>query len=201
MPSYGRTRVGRSGDRAALCFLLRTGWGAVVKTIIRTNFDLRIAGIAAVLAAAAASQAAGAQGLGEPVNVDVGECVKLTTPEERLACFEKQVEASRTSQPAAGAPVSPSTPGTAPPSSTGPPPSGGRDAAPPDIEARVAELRETVPNAYLITLDNGQVWRQTVPKAYGLRPGDEVRVYYSKWRTYRLTNEQLRSFIQVERVR
>ena len=173
-------------------------------TIIRTNFDLRIAGFAAVLAAAAASQAAGAQGLGEPVNVDVGECVKLTTPEERLACFEKQVEASRTSPPAAGAPASPSTappPGTAPPSSTAPPPSGGRDAAPPDSEARVAELRETVPNAYLITLDNGQVWRQTVPKASALRPGDEVRVYYSKWRTYRLTNAQLRSFIQVERVR
>lgn len=160
--------------------------------ITRTHLELRIAGIAAVLAAAAASQAAGAQGLGEPVNVDVGECVKLTTPDERLACFEKQVQASRTSQPAAGVPASPST---------APPQSAGRDAAPPDIEARVAELRETVPNAYLITLDNGQVWRQTVPKAYGLRPGDEVRVYYSKWRTYRLTNEQLRSFIQVERVR
>ena len=181
--------------------------GGVVTTTTRTNFDLRIAGIAAFLAAVAAvaaSQGAGAQEPGEAVNVDVGECVKLTTPDERLSCFEKQVEASRTSQPAAGAPASPSTapsPGTVPPSSAAPPPSGGREAPPPDIEARVAELRETVPNAYLITLDNGQVWRQTVPKAYGLRAGDEVRVYYSKWRTYRLTNERLRSFIQVERVR
>ena len=158
-------------------------------TTTRTNFKLRIAAIAAVLAA---SQAAGAQEPEGPVSVDVGECVKLTTPDERLACFEKQVEASRTNPPAAGAPASPST---------ALPPSGGREEAPPDIEARVAELRETVPNAYVITLDNGQVWRQTVPKAYGLRPGDEVRIYYSKWRTYRLTNERLRSFIQIERVR
>lgn len=164
-------------------------------TRIRTNVNLRIAAIAAVLAA---SQAAGAQEPGDAVNVDVGECVKLTTPDERLACFEKQVEVSRTNPPAAGAAASPSTapaPGTAPTSTSG------REEAPPDIEARVAELRETVPNAYMITLDNGQVWRQTVPKAYAVRPGDEVRIYYSKWRTYRLTNERLRSFIQVERVR
>jgi hypothetical protein len=53
----------------------------------------------------------------------------------------------------------------------------------------------------VITLDNGQVWRQTVPKNYGLREGIPVRIYYSRWRAYRLTNEQLKSFIQVERVR
>ena len=72
---------------------------------------------------------------------------------------------------------------------------------PADIEARIAELRETVPNAYLITLDNGQVWRQTVPKAYPLQAGHPVRIYYSRWRSYRLTNDTLKSFIQVERVR
>lgn len=161
-------------------------------TIIRRKQALRIAGLAAIVAGAAAVGIAAAQAPGPAVSVDVSECVKLTTPEERLACFEKQVEVSRTSPPDAVAPASPSA---------APPPSGGREEAPPDIEARVAELRETVPNAYLITLDNGQVWRQTVPKAYPLRSGDAVRVYYSKWRTYRLTNEQLRSFIQVERVR
>ena len=69
----------------------RTGWGAVVTTTTRTNLGLRFAAIAAILAAAA-SQAAGAQGPGEAVNVDVGECVKLTTPDERLACFEEPVQ-------------------------------------------------------------------------------------------------------------
>lgn len=72
----------------------------------------------------------------------------------------------------------------------------------PDIFARVAELRETVPNSYLITLDNGQIWRQTVPMAYALREGYEVRLYPSRWGdSYRLTNETLRGYIQVERVR
>jgi hypothetical protein len=73
--------------------------------------------------------------------------------------------------------------------------------APAEIQARIAELRETVPNAYLVTLDNGQVWRQTVPKQYPLQAGHPVRIYYSRWRSYRLTNDTLKGFIQVERVR
>lgn len=74
--------------------------------------------------------------------------------------------------------------------------------AQPEIVATVAALRETVPNSYLITLDNGQVWRQTVPMPYRLREGLEVRLYPSRWGdSYRLTNEQLRGYIQVERVR
>ena len=78
---------------------------------------------------------------------------------------------------------------------------GSREPELQEIEARVTDLRETVPNAYLITLDNGQVWRQTVPKTYALREGSPVRIYYSRWRAYRLTNDQLKGFIQVERVR
>ena len=157
-------------------------------TITRTNLVLRIAAIAAALAGAAVVQAAAAQGPAEAVSVDVSECVKLTTPEERLACFEKQVEVSKTNPP--------------PPSSSASDAGRGEpeeEAA--DIQARVAELRETVPNAYLITLDNGQVWRQTVPKYYPIQAGHPVRIYYSRWRSYRLTNETLKGFIQVERVR
>lgn len=127
------------------------------------------------------------------MSVDVSECVKLTTPEERLACFEAQVEGAKTATPAAsGSQGSDAVEfGTA------------SDEEPevPEIQARITELRETVPHSYVITLDNGQVWRQTVPKNYGLREGIPVRIYYSRWRAYRLTNEQLKSFIQVERVR
>jgi hypothetical protein len=155
-----------------------------------------MAAIAAVLAGVAAIRPAAAQAPAETVSVDVSECVKLTTPEERLACFEQQVETSRTN------PAPPGATTTAPPPPASSSSSGGRDEPwPPDIQARVAELRETVPNAYLITLDNGQVWRQTVPKIYPLKPGDPVRIYYSRWRAYRLTNEKLNGFIQVERAR
>jgi len=160
---------------------------------------LRTAGLAAIVASAATIATIGtaaAQAPGPSVSVDVSECVKLTTPEERLACFEAQVEGAKTAPPAPA------------PAASGSQSSGAEFGAEGDqepevqeIQARITDLRETVPHAYVITLDNGQVWRQTVPKNYGLREGIPVRIYYSRWRAYRLTNEQLKSFIQVERVR
>jgi hypothetical protein len=75
------------------------------------------------------------------------------------------------------------------------------ESEPVEFVARVAELRETVPNSYLITLDNGQVWRQTRPLAYPLRAGHEVRIYTQGRFGHRLTNRELRGFIVVERVR
>jgi hypothetical protein len=174
--------------------------GAVVTTITRTNLVLRIAAIAVTVAGAVAIQAAAAQEPADTVSVDVSECVKLTTPEERLACFEKQVQSSRTDPAAPGA-TSTAAP---PPPARGSSSDAGRgepEEEPADIQARIAELRETVPNSYLLTLDNGQVWRQTVPKYYPLQAGHPVRIYYSRWRSYRLTNDTLKGFIQVERVR
>lgn len=162
-------------------------------TTIRTKHGLRIAAAAAVLAGAAALQLASAQEPAGAVSVDVSECVKLTTPEERLACFEKQVAGTRTSPAAPAAAASSSSPAPAS--------SGSSDANRPDIHATIVELRETVPSAFLITLDNGQVWRQTVPKLYPLREGDRVRIYFSRWRAYRLTSEELKGFIQVDRAR
>ena len=163
-------------------------------TTTTTKHGLRIAAAAAVLAGTAALQPASAQEPAGTVSVDVSECVKLTTPEERLACFEQQVAGARTSPAAPGA--------AAPPSSAAAASNGSSDASTrPDIQATIVELRETVPSAFLITLDNGQVWRQTVPKVYPLREGDRVRIYYSRWRAYRLTNEELKGFIQVDRAR
>jgi hypothetical protein len=145
---------------------------------------------------------AGAQPEEALKSVDVSQCVGLATPEERLACFEARVEAAGGGPAAGGAPAAASGTAAAASSSRG---RGGQDdletPAPPDIHAKVATLRETVPNSYLITLDNGQVWRQTVPEAYPLRPGSDVRIYVSKWRTFRLSSPVLRGFIQVERVR
>ena len=75
-------------------------------------------------------------------------------------------------------------------------------AAKPDIVATVTELHETVPNAWLITLDNGQVWRQNVPQRFALKTGQRVTLRGSKWgASYRLSAEALNGFIQVERVR
>jgi hypothetical protein len=71
-----------------------------------------------------------------------------------------------------------------------------------ELVAKVVSLRETVPNNYVITLDNGQVWRQNRPEAYPLQPGHEVRIYPGRLGdSYRLTAPFLRGWIQVERVR
>ena len=66
----------------------------------------------------------------------------------------------------------------------------------------MTELHETVPNAWLITLDNGQVWRQNPPQRFALTAGQRVTLRGTKWGTsYRLSAETLNGFIQVERVR
>jgi len=75
-------------------------------------------------------------------------------------------------------------------------------SSPADIVATITELHETVPNSFTITLDNGQVWRQSYPEQYFLRPGMQVTLRSSKWgASYRLSAEGLRGFIQVQRVK
>jgi hypothetical protein len=176
-------------------------------TNIGTKRGLRITGLAALIASTAAVQSIAAQI--DSVVVEVGECVDLPSPEQRLACFEAQVEAARNAPPAAAAAAAPAAAAAAASSSTAPEDFGLREPEPkevrelpPEIHAKVVELRETVPNAFLITLDNGQVWRQTQPRYdYALRPGSVVRIYASRWRSFRLDSPQQRGYIQVERVR
>ena len=75
-------------------------------------------------------------------------------------------------------------------------------SSPADIVATITELHETLPNSFTITLDNGQVWRQSYPEQYFLRPGMQVTLRSSKWgASYRLSAEGLRGFIQVQRVK
>lgn len=66
----------------------------------------------------------------------------------------------------------------------------------------IESLRELSPNRYVITLTNGQVWRQMRADLYNLRAGHQVRIYPTRWgSSYRLTVEELKGFIQVERIR
>jgi hypothetical protein len=200
-----------------------------VSTIQRTKRGLRFWCVA-VLASAGAVHSAAAQS--ERLTVEVGQCVDLPTPEQRLACFESQVEAARGAKagaqaaPEVAAPPSrepaPRAATTAPASANSserPAPSASSEvpaefgfreprraesepAAAPEVRGKIVELRETVPNAFVITLDNGQVWRQTRPDPYVmLRVGYDVRINMSRFRAYRLTSPATRGFVQVERVR
>lgn len=71
-----------------------------------------------------------------------------------------------------------------------------------EMQDSISALMELAPNQFLITLANGQVWRQVRPERYLLGVGNDVRVYPSRWgRDYRLSVQDRRGFIQVERVR
>jgi len=196
-------------------------------TTNKTNHERHVFAAIAIAFGVVLSQPAAAQDA-EKVTIDVGECAAIEKPDARLACLEAQIEAARTS-PVAPAPAAraaaptPAAPAARPnppvepsskaaveaPSPASQPRSdkksarAERDAEPqPEIVAKVVELRETVPNAYVITLDNGQVWRQTAPMPYPLRTGLEVRLRPGKWGTaYRLTAPELRGQIQVKRER
>ena len=71
-----------------------------------------------------------------------------------------------------------------------------------ELHSTISKLREYSPGRYLITLENGQVWRQMVAERYRLRKGHNVRIYPTRWgESFRLSAEGLKGFIQVERVR
>jgi hypothetical protein len=65
----------------------------------------------------------------------------------------------------------------------------------------VSSARRVEPTKWLLTLQSGQVWRQTVGKDYLVRPGDQVRISSSDWgNDFRLSVEGRRGYIQVSRV-
>jgi hypothetical protein len=73
-----------------------------------------------------------------------------------------------------------------------------------ELHSTISKLKETRPGRYLITLENGQVWRQMVAEErYRLRVGHNVRIYPTRWakKSFRLSAEVLKGSIQVERVR
>ena len=76
------------------------------------------------------------------------------------------------------------------------------EAAENEIRATITALRERGPNAWLITLDNGQMWDQVRPQWYPLRPGQQVRLYPTNWgSSYRLSALERGGYIQVTQVR
>ena len=71
-----------------------------------------------------------------------------------------------------------------------------------EYHGTIVSIRERLPSSYIITLDNGQIWEQTEPKQYPLRPGLEVRIYPTRWgRRYRLSGVGSGGHIQVQRLR
>lgn len=71
-----------------------------------------------------------------------------------------------------------------------------------ELHATVAQIKRLLPTLLEITLEDGQVWRQTQSKPYNLRIGDEVRIYPTRWGdAFRLTAPRTAGYIQVSRIR
>jgi hypothetical protein len=69
-----------------------------------------------------------------------------------------------------------------------------------ELVDRVVEAKRVEPTRWLLTLESGQVWRQSVGKSYLIRPGDTVRISPTSWGSdYRLSVEGRRGYIQVTR--
>jgi len=142
------------------------------------------------------------------VTVDVERCLDLESPEERQACFGAQVDQvlqeRGSSETAVGSERDGnSEAGNRAPAESAQPVASAPGAPDPDEEyfGTIVEMREYLPSAYVIRLDNGQIWEQTEPKRYPLRPGLEVRIYPTRWGSrYRLTGVDSGGHIQVRRV-
>ena len=138
-------------------------------------------------------------------NRTVGDCVNLESAEERRDCYAARVDAAVQERERSTAAAPPDSPSSSPDADTAAPQSATRadpQRQPTDVVATITGLRETVPNSYLITLDNDQVWRQKEPKWFPLRVGQAVRIFPSSWGdTFRLSVQGLSGYLQVERVR
>ena len=135
-------------------------------------------------------EAALAQDLGR-VTIDAARCTALESADERLACFEAQVDDARSSE--RNESRSPAPAASVPPAA----------GAQPRTEwvGTIASLNQRLPNRYVITLDSGLVWEQQVAERYPLRVGQRVRIYETRWgSSQRLEADGLKGFIQVARV-
>jgi hypothetical protein len=124
------------------------------------------------------------------VIIEVSECISLENDLERYACYERltaQALEGETQQDSA-ATIPDTTQAT-------------EVVAPAEIRSSIAAIEVRRRNRHVITLENGQVWRQSLAKRYPLRVGQEVRIYSTRWGdSSRLSAIESNGFIQVERI-
>ena len=157
----------------------------------------------------------------QPMTIDAGSCVNIQSAIERLTCYDELVDQAQqtldqksvdTAESIQDSPKMEQAPvieqrvsqaGRVTEENFGLPPEKqeeGNDLI--ELHSTISKLREYVPGRYLITLENGQVWRQMVGEKYPLKVGYKVLIYPSRWgQSFRLSAEGVKGFIQVERVR
>lgn len=124
------------------------------------------------------------------INIEVSECIGVENDLERYACYERLTAHAlegETQQDSA-ATIADTSQAT-------------EIVAPDEIRSSIAAIEVRRRNQHVITLENGQVWRQSLAKRYPLRVGQEVRIYSTRWgNSSRLSAIESNGFIQVERI-
>jgi hypothetical protein len=160
-------------------------------------------------------------------------CAEVQGSAARLACFDREVAPLRqrgatAAQVDSSAPALPRASERAQPVVRAPAPSGSASATPPSavpsfgeeqlapmnrrepqveqpaLQARISVLRQAGTSNYLVTLDNGQVWRhEDAHLGSYLRVGDAITIKSGTMGSYRLTRDAgaSRNWIRVTRVR
>ena len=142
----------------------------------------------------------------EALRRELGRCAAVADVNARVACYDGLAREQQ------GKPLSPQPPRAvlapepvvAKRESAGQPQATGPSDAPGDTDVvdKIASFTEIQPNRLQITLGNGQVWQQTVGKAFFIRKEDSVRISPSSWgHSFRLTVDGHPDFIQVRRLR
>ena len=172
-----------------------------------------------VVSLVCAARTVAAQGSDDTAS-GVAACAAIESTTARLDCFDELARSASADGAATAAPrTTPQAAGSGSPAEAS---VGAAAGAPPadstnevsrreareaerqahEVTGQVAAVREILPGRIEVTLTNGQVWRQTNSDRYNLLIGHEVRIYPTGFGQYfRLSSKELRSFIQVERVK
>jgi hypothetical protein len=150
---------------------------------------------------------------------NVAACANIPDTMQRASCYDREVAALSK----APVPAIPTRPPSASPSGVAPPAPAPAPApaefgvdslerkaratsepASVTLKATVTSLREPRPGVYVITLDNGQVWRQSEPRiSFLLKTGDGVSLKRGTLDAYRLWRDAdgAKNWVRVSRVR
>jgi hypothetical protein len=126
--------------------------------------------------------------------VDISRCMDIKESAERIRCYDALADTVRARKPAKEEEVQ----------------AFGKESARvveadegrQELHDRIASLRTAPTGRWIVTLASGQVWHQTVTGSYSLRTGMDVRIYPTRFGNgFRLQAQDLKGFIQVERIK
>jgi hypothetical protein len=154
----------------------------------------RVTAMAALLLASGA--ALGAEDMAQRAQ----RCVSVADSLERLVCYDRIFGNGQTATAAPPAVAARPPPAAEAPRTTTATPefgadqlrrsSGDDEAAPSKLTATVQELRETRPNVFRITLENGQVWQQMdMDSLFHVQVGDTVEINRGRLGGYRMARQ------------